>query len=175
MSNSRFKALTAIGPDRTGLVRAISQMIHNAGCNLEDSRMAILGGEFALILLFSGTPEQLASVEAETESLGESLGLTVLVRDTAAPADSGPVYLLRAEGHDQSGIVDAVSSVLSDHDVSVIAFESHVTPAPHSGTPMFRLAARVVLPSELTAAALRETLGSVAKEHHLHLSVEADS
>ena len=40
----------------------IASAIHTAGANLEDSRMAILGGEFALLLLLSGSEAAAASV-----------------------------------------------------------------------------------------------------------------
>ena len=48
MTNKSYLVLTALGPDRPGLVNEISAMVLAAGANLEDSRMAILGGEFAL-------------------------------------------------------------------------------------------------------------------------------
>ncbi len=42
--------ISAIGRDRPGIVDRLSGAIFRNGCNLEDSRMAILGGEFALAL-----------------------------------------------------------------------------------------------------------------------------
>ena len=49
----RYVVLTAVGPDRPGLVNQLSSLIREAGASIEDSRMAILGGEFAMILLVS--------------------------------------------------------------------------------------------------------------------------
>ncbi len=51
MANKSYLVLTAVGPDRPGLVSEISSLVLAAGANLEDSRMAILGGEFALLVL----------------------------------------------------------------------------------------------------------------------------
>ena len=42
--------LLATGRDRPGIVDRISGLIFAAGCNLEDSRMGILGGEFSLMV-----------------------------------------------------------------------------------------------------------------------------
>ena len=39
--SKRFMVLTAIGPDRPGIVKEVAAVIHAEGCNLEDSRMAI--------------------------------------------------------------------------------------------------------------------------------------
>ena len=104
-----------------------------------------------------------------------SLGLTVSIRETDAPAETGPTCVVSAEGHDQPGIVDAVSTVFSERGVSVVAFESRVAPAPYSGAPMYHINARVVLPGTLSAEALQDALGSVAQEFHLHVSIEAAS
>ena len=49
-----YIVLTAIGPDRPGLVDEISSFLAARKINIEDSRMAVLGGEFAIIMLASG-------------------------------------------------------------------------------------------------------------------------
>ncbi|HDO34642.1 MAG TPA: glycine cleavage system protein R, partial [Chromatiales bacterium] len=46
--------VSALGQDRPGIVNELSLAILNCGCNIEDSRMTVLGGEFAVILLVSG-------------------------------------------------------------------------------------------------------------------------
>ena len=43
--------VSASGRDQPGIVDSVSGVIFDAGANLEDSRMAILGGEFALFVL----------------------------------------------------------------------------------------------------------------------------
>ena len=42
MAERKYMVLTAVGPDRPGLVQEIASVIHEAKANLEDSRMAIL-------------------------------------------------------------------------------------------------------------------------------------
>ena len=51
--------ITAVGPDRVGLVEQISQFLLKEGCNIEDSKMAVFCGEFTIILLVSGAPKGL--------------------------------------------------------------------------------------------------------------------
>jgi glycine cleavage system transcriptional repressor len=46
--------LTAAGRDRPGLVAAVSKILFEEGCNLEDSAMTRLQGEFAILLILSG-------------------------------------------------------------------------------------------------------------------------
>src|SRR6266481_3460631 len=44
-------AVTAVGADRPGIVAAVSRVLYDIGGNIEDSRMAILGGHFAMVLI----------------------------------------------------------------------------------------------------------------------------
>src|SRR5262245_54981090 len=97
----RLKALTAIGPDRPGLVKAISTAVHRAGANIEDSRMSILGTEFAVVMLYSGSAAEVQAVESACEALGRELGLKFLFQDTRrAEAGGFVVFKLRVSGLD---------------------------------------------------------------------------
>ena len=60
-------AVTAIGRDRPGIVAAITGVLLDLGGNVEDSRMAILGGHFAVMLIVE-LPEG-----AERERLDDGL------------------------------------------------------------------------------------------------------
>ena len=46
-----YAVLTAIGPDRVGIVDDVSGAVSEGSCNIEESKMAVLGGEFAVIML----------------------------------------------------------------------------------------------------------------------------
>src|SRR5512144_2241422 len=50
----RLFAISAIGRDRPGIVADLAELIYECDCNLEDSRMTVLGSEFAVLLLCSG-------------------------------------------------------------------------------------------------------------------------
>src|SRR5689334_2997987 len=62
--------LTLTGPDRIGIVEEVTRLLLERGGNVEMSRMARLGGEFAILLLASLPAEGAAGLE---EGLG---GLT---------------------------------------------------------------------------------------------------
>src|SRR5437660_583414 len=116
----RYAVLTAIGPDRPGLVHEVSQAINDASGNLEDSRMAVLGGEFALIVLLSGAPASVERLRAELPKLESRLGLRVTVHDTRAAEVSrgSTLHRLRVTGVDRPGIVLAISKTLASRSVN---------------------------------------------------------
>jgi predicted amino acid-binding ACT domain protein len=62
MTEKDHLILTAVGPDQVGLVEKLSEFISSHGCNIEDSKMAVFCGEFAVILLITGEPGGLLKV-----------------------------------------------------------------------------------------------------------------
>lgn len=176
MSESRrLKVLTAIGSDRPGLVRAISAAARHSGANIEDSRMAVLGGEFAIIMLCSGSPDELATLEREAGNLATQLELEIAFKDTAVPGKRDfSSYRLRVSGIDHPGIVEAVTQILADRQVNVASLDTRVVHLPLTGTPTFVLDAKLEVPSTASPSELRATLTSVAEKENLELTLEAN-
>jgi len=171
----RYMVMTAVGADRPGLIERVATLIHAAGANLEDSRMAILGGEFAVILLFSGDARAVEAVIKQQPMLESELGLQTTVRSTARQTKATDYlpYELRINGVDRPGIVARVTSVLASRKVNVAALESRVGYAPLSGTPLFLLEAQLQVPSEVALATLRTELSRVCDEENLDFQLDS--
>ncbi|HET9957650.1 MAG TPA: ACT domain-containing protein [Polyangiaceae bacterium] len=174
-SEKAYLVITAVGPDRPGIVSDLSRVIHAAGANLEDSRMAVLGGEFALLLLVSGSEAELSRVLADAQSQESTLGLRLMSKPTSGPRAARNVlpYTIRVTGLDRPGIVQSVTGVLAHHRVNVRSLESRVTYAAESGTPLFTFEAELEVPSAVVLAALRKELTTRADEDNLDLSLDA--
>ena len=56
--------LTLTGTDRVGIVEEVTKVLLDLGANVETSRMARLGGEFAMLMLTSVSPNQASELEA---------------------------------------------------------------------------------------------------------------
>lgn len=136
--------------------------------------MAILGGEFALILLLSGPSDAVKSVQSGVSVLSSELSLTITLKPTSAraPVSDYLPYRLRVTGVDRPGIVSQVSSFLAGRQINVAALESSIDYAPHSGTPMFSLRATLQVPSELVLSRLRSELSTLCEEENLDSTLE---
>jgi glycine cleavage system transcriptional repressor len=170
-----FLVLSALGPDRPGLVAEITGYLTERGANVEDSRMAVLGGEFGVLILVSGAPEAVGAIERNKAALAEKTGLELLLRRTKSPEEhrraASVPYVVTAEALDHEGIVRAVSRALHGAGVNIASLETSTYQAPDTGTPLFRLEARIDLPPEITADKLRQSLEAVAEQEDLDIEV----
>lgn len=166
--------LTAVGPDAPGRVSQISSYILESGCNLEDSRMAMLAGEFALIVLFSGDDTAVAKVESGRQALEQELDFSIMLRATKRPPGRADclAYELRVGGVDQPGIVYGVSQALAALQINVASLDSRLEPAAFSGTPVFTLHAELQIPGRPALAKLQEALEALCDEMNLSYSLD---
>jgi glycine cleavage system transcriptional repressor len=128
---SHWFLLSAIGRDRPGLVAELAQLIYDADANLEDSRMTILGSDFAVILLCSSSRRETADdIAIGAKRLERDHGLTILLRSLeggprpSVPAPGTRLYSLSAAGEDRAGIVASICRVLADRSVNIAELSS---------------------------------------------------
>jgi glycine cleavage system transcriptional repressor len=166
--------LTALGPDRPGIVTALSALLSEAGANIEDTRMAKLGGEFAVLILLTGSERILSEVAGLEARISAELGVTCTLKRTQKPPPSGDGlhYHLEVSGFDRPGIVQSITSVLSKQDINVASLTSRVVHAPLSGTPMFMLDADLEVPKKVSLPTLRRDVASACERENLDFSLE---
>jgi glycine cleavage system transcriptional repressor len=160
----RWFILSAIGRDRPGLVAELASLVLECNANLEDSRMTILGSDFAVILLCSSSDADAGDrLAIGAKRLEREHGLTILLRHleggprSAVPAPSHRLYRVEAAGEDRAGIVAGICRVLAERGINIVELASHSRPGP-GGSPHFELGVRVEVPESADVRALREAL-----------------
>ena len=155
---SQLIVISAIGTDRTGVVQDISRAILACGGNIEESRMAILGAEFAMLLLVSGNWHTLNRLETSLEKLGGDTQLTFTIRKTDAnePREDRMPYAVDVIALDQQGIVYHLADFFSSRDIEIADVATRRYAAAHTGAPMFAVQMAVNIPASLNLAQLRE-------------------
>jgi glycine cleavage system transcriptional repressor len=164
----RWFVLTAIGRDRPGLVADLARLIYDCDANLEDSRMTILGTDFAVILLCSSMRETSGDELAMgAKQLERDHGLTILLRHLeggprpALPAPGTRLYRVEAAGEDRAGIVAGICGTLAEHGVNIAELTSRSRPGP-GGSPHYEMRMSVEVPETLDVRRLREALDAEA-------------
>ncbi len=160
--------LTVIGPDRPGLVRALSDAVAARGGNWLESRMARLAGQFAGILLVEapeGLLEDLKALEAE--------GLRVVAQGGTAAAMPGMRLMLEVVGNDRPGIVREIAAVLAGNGVNIEELTTGVESGSFSGGALFRATARLRAPGQAAVDAVRAGLEKLGDELMVDVKLEA--
>jgi len=167
--------ITAVGLDRPGLVDELSQQLVGRDLNIETSRMAHLGGEFAMLLLVTGQQTDIANLARDPSPLGAGTGLQISVRETRTEESAAAAipYSIVTAGMDHPGIVRQIASVLHRFQVGIESMDTGIGCAPNSGTPIFSMEATVSVPPEVRIRQLREALTELGDELNMDIDIAA--
>lgn len=153
-----YLVLSALGEDRPGIVDRLAHAAARHGCNIEDSRMTVLGGEFAVLMLMSGSPGAIAELEQTAPQVGRELDLMLLTKRTRPkpPQPAARPYHIEVTALDQPGLVHELANFFSSRHINIEALDTDTYAAPHTGSQMFGLEMTVNIPSTIQVATLRE-------------------
>ncbi|MDQ6724996.1 MAG: amino acid-binding protein [Actinomycetota bacterium] len=162
-------AVTAVGADRPGIVAAVTGVFVEHGCNLEDSSMTILRGQFAMMLVVDA-PADVAAADLEEALAGaaEAMGLVVTVRRAAgsiapSPEPAGVAsWTVSVYGADHPGIVHGVAALLAAQAVNIVDLSTRVVGG--AADPAYTMILEVTLPAEVDPRELERRLDAAASE-----------
>ncbi len=159
-------AVTAVGADRPGIVAAVTRAFVDHGCNIEDSSMTILRGQFAMMLVVDAPPGVGASqLEHALATPAAELDLVVTVREASEEVDDLPdagTWTVSVHGADRPGIVHGVTSLLAERSVNIVDLSTRVVGSPDR--PAYTMVLEVTLPAGGDPQELERALEAKAAE-----------
>jgi glycine cleavage system transcriptional repressor len=169
-------ALSAIGKDQPGIVAGIAKVLFEKGCNLEDSSMTLLKGDFAVQLLIT-LPEGLTAdalstaVKPVTDSMGLMTVLRELTPEDMHPPKGAQPYTLIVYGADKPGIVFKVTTAAANRGINITDLRTHVT--GDEGNPLYSLSMDMEAPSDEVARQFERELNVLKNELSVDISFHA--
>lgn len=167
--------ITALGNDKPGIVNELSKAILDHGGNITESRMMVLSGEFAIMLLVTGNQDNISKLNSKLNEIGKSLGLTLIAKETQ-PQDTNKKslpYQLTVVSMDHPGIVHDISDFLSSRNLNIEEIETKTYPAAHTGTPMFSLDMIISIPADSSVRSLRDEFITFCDDLNLDATLES--
>lgn len=163
-------AVAVLGPDRPGVVAALTEVLLSDGGNLEDASMTLLRGQFAMTLVVD-VDAGADGVRAGLAPVAEQLDLLVSVRETSPDTDdlrppSAP-YLLRVHGVDRPGLLHRTTALLASYDANITDLSTRLVGGPTS--PVYVMLVSVDVPTSAPVDGLVQAVRELASE----LEVEA--
>lgn len=120
--------ITAVGQDRPDIVNQITRHVSDCGCNIVDSRLALYGSEFTLIMLLSGNWNAITRIETTLPLKSQELDLVTVVKRTTQHEQRH--YHARAnlkiKVPDSAGIIRQFTQFISDHGLSLASLRSQL-------------------------------------------------
>ncbi len=166
--------IATIGEDRPGIVHELSEIVHEMKLNIEDSRMTVLGGEFAVLMSVTGGSVSLEMLETRIKELAEASGLAYLFRQTTE-RDTSEVVACKAtvEAMDHPGIVHTVAGFFSERGINIKALDTQTERAANTGTPIFNLIITVEVPVTVDIAQISDEFYTFCDERNLDGTLQA--
>jgi glycine cleavage system transcriptional repressor len=170
---SEHLVITALGDDRPGIVDELSNALFRRDLNIEDSRMSVLGGEFAVLLLVSGSGEAIDDFVADTPELEQSLNMKLLVKLTTSAAEQQALvpYTVEVVAIDHPGIVHKLASFFSAKQINIVDLNTQRYAAAHTATPMFAVNMTIGIPADIAIKTLRDEFINMCDELNLDASM----
>lgn len=167
--------IATIGEDRPGLVNELSQLVLETGLNIEDSRMTVLGGEFAVLMSVAGAEADLTALEAKISVHAQTSGLMHLFRRTSERVERAARSLhVRVEAVDHPGIVHGIAGFFSERGINIRELETETQHAAHTGAPVFNVQMLVELPEDQSSPALTDAFETFCDTENLDGSISKD-
>ncbi|PCH61676.1 MAG: glycine cleavage system protein R [Gammaproteobacteria bacterium] len=169
-----YLVISAVGHDKPGIVQALSKIVLDSGCSIEDSRMMVLGGEFSVIMMTSGNWNHVAKLENAVKAAASGLGLTITLTRTE-PRNVKPAflpYVVEVVALDHPGIVYYVADFFSKRHINIEDLSTDSYHAAHTGTAMFSMTLSIDVPSELSISELRLQFLGFCDEYNLDAVIE---
>ena len=157
--------VSAVGRDRPGMAHALAQALFEAGCNLLDTTMTRLSGEFAMILIVSPPAElSVEQLQEKLAGLEASHGLWVSLRAFSGedtPGEEGAArYIVTAYGPDNTGLLARMAGAFATRRVNLTDVQTRVA----SNGGVYVMLFEVEAPPALSEDDLRAAVESAAQE-----------
>ena len=179
MATREFLILAATVKDRPGLVAELSGFIARHGCNVEDSRVVVLGGYAGLMFLISGDATQIAAVANGLDALERSTGIRAVARrvtDEQVPSAGGRApasFTVTASAIDHEGIIHAITDAVRAHGGNILELETSTESAPMSGSPLFALRMTITLAEHHgSVERLRSALETLSRAQAIDIEIQ---
>ena len=169
--------VTVTGNDKVGIVEEVTGLMLNYGANVESSKMARLGGEFAMLMLVSVSAERFDELREGVRGLRDD-EYKISTRETSRGAQKFAGWQscdLEVRGADHEGLIHEITSYLAEQGVSVESMDTGSEPAPMSGGTLFTMSAVVLVPPALDVEALQDDLEDVGNRINVDTSLSASS
>ncbi|GAL08469.1 ACT domain-containing protein [Photobacterium aphoticum] len=161
-----YLVVTAVGTDRPGISDEITRLVTHCDCNIVDSRLAIFGREFTLIMLLSGTTNAITRVESTLPLKAQEHDLLTMMKRTSKHEFRYFPYTaeFHIEADDSPGLIEQFTRFLATRGIDIGSLSAHTHESKEPGIPnKFMLQISTNLPEGCNLMTLQEEFESLCQ------------
>lgn len=167
--------LTALGRERAGIVAAITGVLFDNDCNIRDSTMTILAGEFIMLLIVE-LPEQMstAALDQALSDVQRRFELSCFIKRLGeeemrySKASGTKNWAVTIYGGDRKGMLHHVAALMARKGISITEMKTKVLGGMEGAGIM---SMKVVAPADIELSDIREQLHEVATRFGVEVSI----
>ena len=172
--------LIVTGRDRPGIVSAVSRLLAGSGANLEDVRMSILEGQFAMMLIVRlPASKKRAALARGLKKLQTAWRLVIFqcpLGRLSVPAagqrlvKNEKTLVLRVLGRDKTGIVAGISRILAARHFNITDLQCRILGA--GAKAFYTMILECTAPSPKSVSALPSTMRKLGKKLGVEIQIQ---
>ena len=168
-------ALTAFGQDRPGIAEVVTRTLYQEGCNIEDSSMTILCGDFTMILNISvPTAQKEKTLARALNKTAARLNLFVTLKEIKRQVlKRAPRYdrsfVISVLGSDRPGIVYRVSRMLASRGLNITDLNTRLIGTKRA--PVYAMLIEAQAPPRLSLSKLKAGLSRLARRMNVVIKI----
>ncbi len=161
-----YLVITALGLDRPGIVNTITRHVSSCDCNIEDSRLAMLGDEFTFIMLLSGSWNAITQIESTLPLKGAELELLIVMKRTGAKArpPMPATVWVQVEVTDSPHIIERFTDLFDSHQMNIAELVSRTQPAQENQPSLLYIQITAHSPASQSAVFIRQAFNNLCTE-----------
>lgn len=150
--------VTITGNDKADMTHELLSAISRCDCNIVESRMSVLAGQFAGYLYVEGNWNHIAKLENTLETLGKKFNVRVQMWrvETASKEEPLAPYTIDIYAIDRNGILNEIVKFLGQRNIVIKDLSSSRFIAPQSQTKMFTAHLIIGIPTGVQPISLRD-------------------
>ena len=159
--------ITAVGTDRPSVCNQVVHLVTQSGCNIIDSRIALFGKEFTLIMLLSGKANNITRVETTLPLLGQEHDLITIMKRTSTHDIIENSYTVEVfvESVDKIGLTEQFTQFFADRNIGLDSLSARTIHKSkvQLDNDQFHISITASLPSECNLMQLQEEFGALCQ------------
>jgi glycine cleavage system transcriptional repressor len=157
---SDYIIISALGDDRPGLISELTGKIAKCGCSIEDTRMTVMAGQFAILIDARGNKDRLEKLNSCLPEFGKKLNLEMIWRHRQSKKMPQRVIpcTVKILSIDDIGLVHNVTQFFAKKKINIENLETSTYLAPQTASTLFSAKMIVSSPIDLPINDLRDEL-----------------